>query len=205
MHAKYTLLLASQSRSRQMLLAQIQIPFQVIGQHADESVCDWNLPLIEVVRNIALYKMEQAIVSNGKVEGEICFVLTADTLNLDVRGRLQGKPVDRKDAIEKIRISREGSDLATAFCIDKKKWNGISWELVERVCEVVCASYLFEIPETWIATYLEKSCGLQCAGAIAIEDFGGQFLRDVKGSYSAIVGLPQFEVRQALEKLGFFE
>lgn len=204
MYTKYTLLLASQSHSRQVLLRQMQIPFQVIGQHADESACDWNLPLVEVVSNIALYKMQHAIVPDGVQEGEICFVLTADTLSQDGTSRLQGKPIDKQDAVGKIRVARQGSELATSFCIDKKIWDGQSWQLVERISQVVCASYRFDIPEEWIETYFQKSYALQCAGAVAIEDFGGQFLHDVKGSYSTIVGLPQFEVRQALEKLSFF-
>ena len=38
----------------------------------------------------------------------------------------------------------------------------------------------------------------------AIEGFGGQFLQEVRGSYSAIVGLPLFQVRTALEHIGVF-
>ena len=32
----------------------------------------------------------------------------------------------------------------------------------------------------------------------------GEFLKELNGSYTAIVGLPLYEVREALEKLGFF-
>ena len=67
------------------------------------------------------------------------------------------------------------------------------------------ADYVFEVPEEWIDIYLEKSVGLRASGAIAIEDFGEQFLKSVSGSYSAIVGLPMFELREALSQLGFFE
>lgn len=205
MQTKNILLLASKSKSRQMLLRQMAINFMVIEQSADEAACDWNLSLDQVVQNIAHFKMEHALLPAGKVEGEVCFVLTADTLSQDSTGRLQGKPLDKSDAIEKIRASRAGNNLSTAFCLDKKVWKDGFWHLEKRISQVVSASYVFDIPEGWIETYFKNSYGMQCAGAIAIEDFGGQFLKNVTGSYSTIVGLPQFELRQALETLGFFE
>ena len=48
-----TLLLASKSQSRQRLLRDARIPFAIIEQEADESKCDWALPLEQVVQSIA--------------------------------------------------------------------------------------------------------------------------------------------------------
>jgi len=203
------LLLASKSPSRQMLLRESEIPFVVIEQDADESQCDWGLQLSQVVSHIALYKMEHAIVPAGNVIGQRCFVLTADTLSCDSNGVIQGKPVDREDAIAKIKSARAGSSLCTAFCLDRRVWNGSSWDVDERIAQHVEARYVFDIPDAWIDRYLDYTFPAgntpqQCAGAIAVEGFGGQFLRTLEGSHSAIIGLPLFEVREALEKLEFF-
>lgn len=84
----HTLLLASSSSSRKKLLDQSLIPFTVISQSADESQCDWMLSLPELVQTIAAYKMEHAILPVGAVEGEYCFVLTADTLSQDASNGL---------------------------------------------------------------------------------------------------------------------
>ncbi len=200
---KNILYLASQSLSRQQLLREVQIPFELVSQTADEAACDWGLPLHKLVASIALYKMEHADLSGIDREKEI-FVLTADTLSQDANGAIQGKPKDRADAIEKIKEARGGTRLCTGFCLDKKAWKNGGWQTVDRIEQVVHASYKFIIPDEWIETYLEKSPGLNCSNAIAVEQYGGQFLKEVQGSYSAIVGLPLYEVREALEKLGFF-
>jgi septum formation protein len=198
------LLVGSKSPSRQMLLRLAQIPFIVVGQDADETLCDWSLPLPDIVTHIARFKMDHVQLPAGK-DGQVCFVLTADTLTQDKDGTVQGKPTDRDDAIAKIKSSRNGSYLCTAFCLDKKIWQHGQWELIERIERIVDAEYVFTIPDEWIDIYLEKSTALNVAGAIAVEDFGAQFLKMVHGSYSGIIGLPLFEVREALEKIGFFE
>ena len=65
--------------------------------------------------------------------------------------------------------------------------------------------YKFVIPDEWIEIYLKHSLlALSASNAIAVEGYGAQFLTAVNGSYSAIVGLPMFELRQALSDVGFF-
>lgn len=200
----HTLLLGSKSYSRKMLLTQAQIPFTLLEQNADETRCDWKLPLPLLVAQIALLKMGHVIIPDGKNEGQICFVLTADTMSQDSNGVIHGKPVDRVDAIAKIKAAAHGNYLCTAFCLDKRIWKSGRWQLQKRIQEVVAAEYLFIIPDQWIDRYLQKSIALQTSGAIAIEEFGVQFLKTVQGSYSTIVGLPMFELRQALEQVDFF-
>lgn len=204
-----TLFLASQSLSRQQLLCEAKIPFVLLAQRADESTCDWGLPLEQLVASIALHKMEHVDFSEIKPDhrsGEI-FVLTADTLSQDVNGVIHGKPKDRADAIAKIKAARCGvTHLSTAFCLEKRVWHNSqrNWEMVSRILKVVGAQYQFLIPDEWIETYLEVSGGLGCSNAIAVERYGAQFLKDVRGSYTAIVGLPMYEVREALQNMGFF-
>jgi septum formation protein len=201
---KNILLFGSKSQSRRMLLEESQIPFVTVDQNADESLCDWGLPLPQLVLNIALYKMQHVILPDGTYEGQICYVLTADTMSHDKTGTIHGKPVDRADAIAKIKAAAEGSFLCTAFCLDKKIWKLGAWVMQERIADVVFAEFIYVVPDNWLDIYLEKTPFLDVSGAIAVEKFGNQFLKTVQGSYSTIIGLPLFEVRQALEKLGFF-
>jgi septum formation protein len=188
-----------------MLLADAQIPFTIVSQDANETECDWSLPLPRLVLDIALYKMDHVILPSGQFENDVCFVLTADTMHHDKVGVIHGKPVDRNDAIAKIKSAREGALLWTGFCIDKKIWRSGAWEIQERITDVVYAYFVVDIPDRLINTYLDKIPFLDVAGAIAIEEYGGQFLKTVNGSYSTIIGLPMFEVRKALEELGFFK
>jgi len=200
---KNILLLGSKSQSRQTLLRKVQIPFKVVGQDADETQCDWGLPLPQLVQKIALHKMNHVVLPVGQ-DSAICFVLTADTLSQDKSGIIHGKPIDKNDAIIKIKMAREGTYLCTAFCLDKKIWHNGTWHVQDRIEEWVPVEYNFIVPDDWVDIYLEKSSGLHTANAIAVAEFGAQFLQEVRGSYSAIVGLPLFQVRKALERIGFF-
>lgn len=201
-HASSLLYLGSTSFSRKKLLQDAQISFIVVEQTADESVCDWGMPLEKVVSAIAVHKMDHVILPDGLVIGQQIFVLTADTLSCSSDGMINGKPIDRVDAIAKIKSARSGHKLCTAFCLDKKQWNGQSWDLVERIQESVGAFLIFDVPDDRISWYLDNSIAMSCSGAIQVEK-GLLFLKEIRGSYSAIVGLPLFEVRRALEKLNF--
>jgi Nucleotide-binding protein implicated in inhibition of septum formation len=199
---KKNLYLGSKSASRKMLLKEAGIPFIVLDQSADEAQCDWALPLEQVVLSIALYKMEHVVLPIAH-EGDEIVVLTADTLSENSEGKIEGKPEDMQDAILKIKAARAGSRLCTAFCLDKKKFINGAWVLVKRITQVVHAEYEFMVPDESLDAYFTNVLALNCANAIAIEGYGNQFLRRVNGSYSTIVGLPMFELREALGQLGF--
>ncbi len=201
---KNILYLASKSFSRKELLRKAGIPFVVINQDADESQCDWNLQMQKVVESIAVHKMNH-VVMPAVTEGAIAFVLTADTLCVDATGAISGKPANIADAIEKIKAARGGVNFCgTAFCLERKLFKDGKWITDKQVVKFVHAEYYFEVPDECIKDYIKHSGALEAAGAITIED-GPQFLKSVAGSYSAIVGLPMYELWQALTELGFFE
>lgn len=197
------LYLGSKSQARHQLLKDAQINFVVVDQSADESQCPLLPSLEDTVKIIARCKMEHVILQGGQ-EGEVRFVLTADTLTKNHDGSLSGKPVDRQDSIQMIKRARFGAWVGTAFCLDKKVWMQNKWLTEKRIERFVESSYDLEIEDQWIETYLEKSFGSVASGAIAIEGYGAQFLKVINGSHSAIVGLPMYELRRALWELGFF-
>lgn len=201
------LYLASQSVSRRFLLDQINIPYKVLPQNADEHKCDWSLSPDQVVKNIALYKMDHVILpaTSDFQEGDFLYVLTADTVSQDSSGSINGKPKDYQDAVKQLKKSRGLNTIYSAFCLDKKRLINGSWITEDRVLEVISSCYTFDVPDQWIEKYLSSSIGLKTAGAIVIEEFGLQFLKEISGSYTAIIGLPLFELRQALERLNFFK
>lgn len=196
------LYLASQSESRKKLLQNAGISFQVIEQNSDESKCDWNLPLQQVVEGIARYKMDHIIMPSGK-ENEIAFVLTADTLGVDPKGTIRGKPQDKEQAKEMLKAACGINQCGTAFCLDKKIFINNEWQVAQRHIGYAQATYEFFISDEFIEAYIERAQALKASGAIKVED-GAQFLKMVHGSYSAITGLPMFELWQALITIGFF-
>lgn len=201
---KHILYIGSMSRSRHQLLREAHIPFAVVPQQADETVCDWRLPFLQLLKTIAVHKMNHVLLPQGH-EKEVRFVLTADTLGCDIDGVIHGKPRDREDAVKKIKALRGEGSVATAFCLDKKIWKRDSWHVEERILECVNTRYIFDMPDIWIEHYLQAVPHyLDIGGAITVDGFGAQFLKEIEGSYSTILGLPMFEVRTALEKLNFF-
>ena len=201
---KYVLYFGSKSKSRKMLLEESLIPFVIVDQDADESQCDWNLPLPQLVSSIAEHKMNHVVLPDGVIERDICFVLTADTMSVDTKGIIRGKPTDMNDAIIKIKSAESGAFLCTAFCLDKRVWRNGEWSIQDRIQEVVSAEFTFIIPDYALDLYIKNTPILSVSGGIAVEGFGNQFLKCVNGSYSTIIGLPLYEVRCALEKIGFF-
>ena len=140
---KKKLFLGSKSHSRQELLKQANILFQLVDQDADETVCDWNRPFDEIVKTIALYKMEHVVLPAGE-NCDVCFVLTADTMTCNADGSINGKPVDRDDAMRMIKSASAGTITGTAFCLDKKIWRNGAWHTEQRIQRYAEGTCLFD-------------------------------------------------------------
>ncbi len=199
------LFLGSSSQSRQRLLNEIQLPYQVIGHNANEDLVPHGPTLQDTVLAIARYKMDHIIMPDS-VENDVRYIITADTMGSDSVGVIHGKPKNKIDAISKIKACRNGILVtATGFCIEKRIFKNNKWVIEGSFSDVVTSESIFIVPDNWIERYLDYSCGLVASGAVAIELYGGQFLKSINGSYSSIIGLPLYEVRKALEDLGFFD
>lgn len=204
-HNSHILYVASSSASRKHLLEQAKISFQVIDQHADESLISTQQPLHDVVMQIAHLKMQHVSIPIG-LQGDVRFLLTADTLGVTAAGRVLCKPVDRADAVSMLHDARQGVVLTvTGFCVRKIQYIDGSWEVLQEILDYDQASSIFDVPDTWIDFYLDSIPFLSVSGAISIEGVGGQFLKSVDGSYETIVGLPMYKLRKALEHLGFYK
>lgn len=199
-----TLLVASSSASRRVLLQTMRINFAIIKQDADEHACDWSLPLETLVAVIAVHKMAHAQLPSNAQEGDVIFVLTADTLTQDMTDVVHGKATTIQEAVAQIKAQRAGSKVSTAFCLDKKIFTDGIWITQQQIVQAVTATCIFDVPEAFLEKYLDYFSNLHSAGSIAVEEFGMQFLKDIQGSYSGLLGLPLFELRQALETLGFY-
>jgi septum formation protein len=197
-----TLFLATKSKSRVYLMHVSRIKFTLIEQCADEAICNIGLTLQQQVKAIAEQKMAHVVLPTIDPY-TIIFVLTADTMCQDNDGTIIGKPTDRNHAHQMIKKCRQGFTASTGFCIEKKQWDGKAWTVLDRTVEVVSSQYVFDIPDELIDFQIDCMDTMNCAGGATVEDFGMQFLKAVQGSYSNILGLPLYEIRQALINLGF--
>jgi len=203
----YTLYLASESLARKELLGAAGIPFTLIAHSADESKADLGRPLEQVVTDLALLKMDHVVVPKGTHEGEIVFVVTADTMTLKGgpgKHEILGKPKDRDDARRMIILSRQRSTTGTAFCVQKRIWLAGEWKILEQQTGYGQAWIVIDIPDEFINYYLDGISFLKVSGAIKVGGICEQFTKDFKGSFSAIKGLPMYELREALYSMGFY-
>lgn len=207
---KKKLYLGSQSHSRKKLMKDGGFDFEVVSQSADEQQCDWNLPLRELLHSIAGHKMDHVIMPDGS-EGDQAWVVTADTMGLDHEGDVCAKPKDREEAISRLKSYRKGAETCTSVCVERKQLKNGQWQTLERKYTYASARYVFDVSDRFLDQYLDdlpKYVGVtyrDVSGAVAIEDYGNRFLKSLEGSYSAVVGLPMYELQQLLLELGYFD
>jgi septum formation protein len=205
---KKRLFLASGSAGRRALLADAGIPFEVVDQDADESQVSLDAPLKTVVQNLAELKMDHVIFPRDIQPDQEIVIITADTLTVGPDGRFLGKPTSREHAVEMIRGHRGRSTLTgTGFCVEKRICVRDRWVAKTRILGYSEGYCRFEVGDEHIDFYLDRIPFLTVSGAVALGAgyFSHQFVQEIKGSYASIIGLPLFEVRHALQAVGFLD
>jgi septum formation protein len=208
------LYLGSQSASRQSLLKLADINFKVLTHKSSECVIEPADDFEKYVIAIACDKMQHLQLpeinsqeyNNLKVNENRIFVLTADSLIKTANtNQILGKPKDLEHAREMLRIIRDQSvDVLTGCCLQVMNRSGQHWELEKRQCWATGARVEFSIDEENLDLYFAKApLALYACGAGVIEGIGQSFLKSIKGSYTAVLGLPLFELRQKLKEFGF--
>lgn len=187
------LILASQSPRRKTLLAQLGYDFITQAADIDESTrC--NESAIDYVERLAKEKAKVIFTNLSRDQQENTVVIGSDT-SVVVEGDILGKPVDEAECITTLmRLSNREHQVFTAIAVvthDK-----VASKVVETQVQFSPLT-LKEIKQYWLT-------GEPCdkAGSYAIQGIGGQFVTTIKGSYSAVVGLPLFETTQLLGQVG---
>ena len=172
------LILASKSPRRAQLLKLLDLEFEVVESGVDENNEAYEIPEVHV--------LELAQKKAGKVAENIKdgLVLGADTIVV-LDGRILGKPADRKQAHEMLRLlSGRRHTVYTGFAvIDLPSGKTVSdYERTEV--------YFRELSEGEIARYVETECPLDKAGAYGIQDLSAVFVDKVEGCFYNVVGFP---------------
>ncbi len=202
-----TLYLASASIQRARMLQEAGISFEPITHTADEKSCAWDSDLEPLTRQLAQLKMDHVVLPTSKNAPIHAFVLTADTLTT-CNNQIIGKPRDHADAVNIIKQVRDGVLCGTAFCLERRELDGQAWNIQQRYTGYAQGWCSLAITDDEILLYFEnlkRYSGfnyLKLAGAFSITGYGAQFLKEVRGSYTAILGLPMAELREGLNVVG---
>jgi len=182
--------LASASPRRQELLTQLGVRFEVLPVAVDEDAQSGE-GAADLVCRLASAK---ALAGVALGRGPGIPVVAADT-SVALGAELFAKPVDQADAARILsRLSGRTHSVFTAVAVaDGRR---------ERV-ELSCSEVTFRsLAADEIAAYWRTGEPADKAGAYAIQGRGAQFITDLRGSYSGVMGLPLFETARLLTLFG---
>jgi septum formation protein len=193
------LVLASQSRARQTLLANAGIAFEAIAADIDERAIQQASGLVAPGEIAALLAREKAVAVSSLRSGQ--FVVGADqTL---ARGtRLFSKPAGRTEAAEQLRALAGGShELHSAVAVARD--GKILFETVSTA-----AMTMRPLGEAEIAVYLDAAgeAVTSSVGAYQLEGLGVHLFEHIAGDHFTILGLPLLPLLAFLRRerlLGF--
>jgi len=187
------LVLASQSPRRKALLSQLGYQFICQPANIDESVFDDEPALNYVVR---MAKEKAQVIAQQAKPYHNRLILGADTCVVN-DGEILAKPIDLADCITILKtLSAKKHQVLTAIAVTNG--DNISHEVI------LTDVYFKTLATDEITAYWHTGEPQDKAGAYGIQGIGGQFVRRMEGSYSAVVGLPLYETSQLLAKFGLF-
>ena len=188
------LILASASPRRAELLTQIGVRFTVRPTDLDETPQPDESPLA-LVERLAAAKANAAVAGQAITDDEV--VLASDTVVV-LDNHALGKPVDMADATAMLSaLSGRTHQVMTAVSVRDKHRQ-------ETICVTTQVNFA-ELTAAQIARYWATGEPADKAGAYGIQGIGGQFVKSIEGSYSAVVGLPLFETVALLQAFGVIE
>lgn len=185
------IILASASPRRRELLAQIGVTAIVQAVDIDESRKP-NEPVNDYVERLAMEKAQRGFdtINNEKALP----VLGSDTI-VEIDGMVLGKPESRSHAKEMLmQLSGQVHEVHTSVAIvtpDNKVLATSSTHVQFKTLDVQD-----------IESYISSGEADDKAGAYAIQGIAAQFVKNINGSYSGVMGLPLYETVELLERCG---
>ena len=186
------LVLASASPRRKALLLQIGVECVVHPVDMDESMLPGEQVLAHV-RRLAIEKARAGYRQTGGHEIDHA-VLGADTV-VAIDGEILGKPENSRQAATFLaRLSGKIHKVHTAVALVTSD--------SERVAVSSSEVEFAQLTERQIKAYVKTGEPLDKAGAYAIQGIAGQFVLNLNGSYSGVMGLPLYETVKLLSACG---
>jgi septum formation protein len=184
------IVLASGSPRRRELLSQAGVRFGVVVPNTDETPIEGESPQ-EMVERLALEKAEAIASSN-----QAAYVIGADT-TVYIDQQALGKPSSELEACQM---------LAKIQGRAHQVWGGVAVVCREaRVRQVWSHSTqvtMRPMDQATIEAYVATGEPLDKAGSYAIQGIGLQFVDQIDGSYSNVVGLNIASLMTKLRELG---
>ena len=184
------LVLASASPRRRELMALAGFDFEVITADVDE-VFDPLLEPCELVMSLAFQKASAVAGSNPDAA-----VIGADTVVV-LDGKVLGKPHSEDEAVQMLReLSGNTHEVYTGVCI-------IKGDKVHKFYECTKVTF-WQLEDELIAQYVASKDPMDKAGAYGIQGYGCVLIKEIKGDYFSVMGLPVSESARVLADFGVY-
>jgi len=191
-----TLYLASTSPRRIELLNQLRLAFQTLSVNINETARP-DERADAFVRRMAIEKARTGLAQLDNPNPKTTWVLGGDTL-VKVDELILGKPKSKEDAFEMWRrLSGKRHQVLSAIAL---AYQG------ELLCKLNQTHvYVKNLSKNEMNQSWESGEPLGKAGGYAIQGLGARFIERIEGSYSAVMGLPIYELDELLNQTNFYE
>ena len=194
------IILASSSPRRRELMAQAGFAFEVLVSEADETIeAETPGEMVEVLSERKAAAVAEEIKKQGFAEESVLLV-GADTM-VAIDGKKLGKPKDEKGAEEMLEeLSGRTHHVYTGVTLIrlKKAENGSILQESRTFSEGTDVSF-YPLTKEEIRSYIATGEPMDKAGAYGIQGKAAVFVKEIKGDYNNVVGLPIARLYQELK------
>jgi septum formation protein len=185
------IVLASKSQRRRKLLKDAGYEVTVVEPEASEEILKGERDPHKITILLARRKAESVCKKAKKG-----IVLGADTVTF-YNGEVIGKPTDENDAVRILKkLSGTTHRVITGICIvDAKSGKTLCGSAQTTVT-------MKNVSEEDILRYVKSGESAGACGAYKVQERGDQFIEEIRGSYTNVVGLP---LELLTDMLGRFE
>jgi len=183
------LILASSSPRRKELLENLHLTFEISSSNVDESFSPELTPE-EAVKELASRKA--SFVAEKEPNA---FVIGSDTVVVH-EGDILGKPSDREEALFMLKkLSGNTHSVFTGVSIITPEQEIQFYEKTDVV--------FWELSQEEMDAYISSGEPFDKAGGYGIQGFGSYLVREIKGDYFSVVGLPVARTVRELRRAGY--
>ncbi len=186
----HRLVLASRSPRRRDLLTQMGLDLEILPADVDETPAPRQSPAA-VVKILAENKARHVMQQRKQA-----WVLGADTIVVK-DGTILGKPTSRTEAIAMLEcLSNASHSVFTGYAVGRHTPS----HMMIRAIETRVVFKTLTNPE--ILWYTDTREPYDKAGGYAVQGLGAFMVKEIRGSWANVVGLPVCEVIQTLASVG---
>lgn len=190
-------ILASASPRRQELLKQIGMEFEVMPSRSEEKVKSQNPSVL--VMELSAQKAMDVYERLFEEDKKTALVVGADTV-VALKGRIMGKPDSREGAVKMLSCLQGNTHQVytgvTLICGKNQEKGVFKLSFYEKT-DVT----MYPMSSQEIEDYVDTGEPMDKAGAYGIQGRCAAFIKEIRGDYNNVVGLPVGRLYQEIKNV----